>query len=213
MAIPPAVSVTTYPSIPSLPGVPPVVRDPLAAVAAVAAPAIQSFLSLFAQTWGVFDENGVQVLEPDSFLGIEFINAYNISSYPVEKGSFANYNKVNNPFYATVKLAKGGTTEDRAAFLDALSEIAKSLDLYTIVTPEDTYSNVNLEQFDYYRETKDGAGIIIANCRFIEIREAQSEPSLKQAQTGQSPTSSAEINSGQVKPYTDSSVAAAYKGG
>ena len=30
MAIPPAVSVTTYPSIPSLPGVPPVVRDPLA---------------------------------------------------------------------------------------------------------------------------------------------------------------------------------------
>ena len=213
MAIPPAVSVTTYPSIPSLPGVPPVVRDPLAAVAVVAAPVIQSFLSLFSQTWGVFDENGVQVLEPDSFLGIEFINAYNISSYPVEKGSFANYNKVNNPFYATVKLAKGGTTEDRSAFLDALSEIAKSLDLYTIVTPEDTYSNVNLEQFDYYRETKDGAGIIIANCRFIEIREAQSEPSLKQAQTGQSPTSSAEINSGQVKPYTDSSVAAAYKGG
>ncbi|MGZ8442536.1 MAG: phage baseplate protein [Candidatus Binatia bacterium] len=212
MAIPAFVSVPQYPSIPSLPGVPAVVRDPLAAAVTIAAPVIQSFLSLFSQTWGVFDDLGNQVLEPDSFMGIEFINAYNISSYPVEKGAFASYNKVNNPFYATVKLAKGGTTVDRAAFLDALSEIAKSLDLYTIVTPEDTYTHVNLEQFDYYREVKDGAGIIIANCRFIEIREAQSEPSLKQAQTGQSPTSSTEINSGQVKPYSDSSIAAAYQG-
>ena len=212
MAIPGFVSVPQYPSIPSLPGTPAVVRDPLAAVVTIAAPAIQSFLSLFSQTWGVFDENGVQVLEPDSFLGIEFINAYNISSYPVEKGSFANYNKVNNPFYATVKLGKGGTVESQSAFLDAVKELAKSLDLYTIVTPQDTYSNVNLEQFDYYRETRDGAGVIVANCRFIEIREAQSEPSLKQSQTGQSPTSSAQVNSGQVKPYTDSSVAAAYGG-
>jgi hypothetical protein len=184
-----------YPNVPDLPGVPPIARNILAPVAVIASPIVSRFLSLFDQTWGVFDEDNNQVLAPDSFLGIEFQNAFNISNYPVEQGAFASYNKVNNPFACWVRVAKGGSKEDRDDFLEALGTLSKSLDLYTIVTPEKVYSDVNLETFDYRRETDNGAGIIVANCKFIEIRQATAEYS-----NTKSPTASDTYELGTVQP-------------
>jgi hypothetical protein len=184
-----------YPSVPDLPGVPPVLREVLAPVALIASPFVSSLLSLFDQTWGIFDADGGKVLSPDSFLGIEFENAFNISNYPVERGSFASYNKVNNPFSCWVRIAKGGSVEDREGFLNSLEKLSKSLELYTIVTPENVYPNVNLEAFDYRRESDNGAGLIVANCKFIEIRQVIASYS-----STKSPTANDTEDLGTVQP-------------
>lgn len=170
----PNILVPKYPTVPSLSGVPALLRNPLAAAAVTAlSPLISSFLGSFAQVWGVFDAQGNQVLTPDTFLALEYTNSRRISNFPVEQGSFASYNKVNDPFSGTVRMAVGGTLSAREQFLQDLQVLSDSLDLYTLVTPEASYPNVNMERFDYRRETTNGAGVIVASCHFVEIRQAQ----------------------------------------
>jgi hypothetical protein len=160
-------------TFPFLPGIPPLLTKVIPAVATLAAGTLADLLQSFAPVWGVFDEFGKQVLTPDTFLGIEYINSHRVSDYPLEKGSFAYYNKVQEPFSARVKVAKSGTETDRITFLNAIDALSKSLLLYTLITPEETYKSVSIERYDYLRETRNGAGIIIANIHFVEIRLAE----------------------------------------
>ena len=159
-----------FPNVPQLPGVPPVLRDPLAAAATIAAPFVGSLLDSMSPTFGLFDQANVKLVDPDSFLGIDYTNPLKISAFPIEKGSFQNYNKVNNPFLATVRLAKGGTKDDRDNFLKDLQKLSNSLDLVKLVTPEAVYLNTNLESFSYRRSANNGANMIIAELKFVEIR-------------------------------------------
>lgn len=129
-----------------------------------------AFQSAFLQRWGIYDTSGNLVLEPDSFVGMDFMNNWQVSDYPVEQGSFASYNKVATPYGATVSVAKGGSQTDRNAFLEQLDIIADSLAPYSIVTPEKTYINATIERYDYERRTRNGAGMIFAHIRLKEIR-------------------------------------------
>ena len=221
-------SVPTFPAVPNAPGVPPLLRNPLAAAATLAAPLIGSFLDSFSQVWGVQDSNGNMVLSADSFLGIDYTNSRRIANYPIEAGSFASYNKVNDPFRATVRMAKGGTLADRESFLAQLQTLADSLALYTLITPEETYKNVNMERFDYRRDARNGAGIIVASCHFVQIRIAAqiqyqdlstvppaaitnqtTSLGVPNATETMTPTAQAIVNLGQVKAALPSSQQAA----
>lgn len=166
--------VPKFPSVPNLPGVPSLLRSPLVAEATtILSPLIGSFLGSFSQTWGIFDSRGNQAITPDTFLGIEYNYPTQVSNYPVEQGTFASYNKVDIPFTADVKMAVGGTLSDREHFYTALQNMVDSIDFYTVVTPEVRYSHMNLERYDYRRETKNGAGMLIVNCHFVQIRRAK----------------------------------------
>lgn len=160
-----------YPNIPDLPGVPPVLRNPLAAAAATrGAEIIGKFFDQFKAGYGVYNESGEKILNPDSILSLDYVNQRKISSFPIEKGSFNNYNKVNDPFRDTIRACRGGSVEDRMTFIQELLALSDSLELVKLVTPEYTMINVNMEGFTYRREQKAGANIIIAECRFVEIR-------------------------------------------
>lgn len=126
----------------------------------------------FLQKWGIYDADGNLVLEPDSFVGMEYMNSWQISDYPVEQGSFASYNKVSTPFSSTVSMSKGGSESDRTAFLNAVDAMAGSLEPYSIITPEKTYINATVERYDYERRTHRGAGMIFVHLRLKEIRES-----------------------------------------
>jgi len=218
-----ALSVPLYPTVPDMPGVPAVARDTLAAAVTLASPIISGILGAFIQTWGVFDSSGKQVLIPDTFLGIEYRNVYHVATHPVERGSFAAYNKVKEPFHGLVRMAVGGSVSDRETFLQDLNNLVKSTDLYNLITPEETYFNVNLERFDYRRETRNGAGMIIAVCHFIEIRQAGQSANrslscvpdsavtndstslgVPDATAVTSPSAAAQVNIGPVKPQMPS---------
>lgn len=218
-----SLSVPTFPSVPQMPGVPAVLRDPLATVVTLASPIISGILGAFIQTWGVFDKNGKQILFPDTFLGIEYRNVYHVATHPVEQGSFAAYNKVKEPFHALVRMAVGGTVSDRESFLQGLETLVKSTELYNLVTPEETYFFVNLERFDYRRETRNGAGMIIASCHFMEIRQRGQNANkdlscvpdsaitndttslgMPDSTAVSSPSAAAQVNLGPVRPQTPS---------
>ncbi len=170
---------------PNLPGVPALSKNNvITAAVLIAAPVINNLLDKLKPHWGIYDSTGLNtVIEPDSFLGFDYRNEMNISTYPVEQGGFASDNKVKTPFNAIVKISKGSsitgigigqssTTTDRHDFLHIIDDMAESLDLYTLVTPEATYFNVSLESYEYRREHKNGTGIIIASLHFMQIMQA-----------------------------------------
>lgn len=122
------------------------------------------------QQWGLFNQDGEQVINPTSFLGLEYRNSTRISNYPLEKGAFESYNKVADPFDLVVGMAFGGNLGERADFLATVAALAKTLDLYTLVTPEETFQSVNIQRFDYARKTHNGAGLLTVNLYLVEIR-------------------------------------------
>ena len=189
-------------NFPFLPGVPPLQNKIIAAGALLAATGIQKLLDKLKPTWGIYDAGGNdEIIKPDSFLAIDYTNSQNISDYPIEKGGFASYNKVQNPFSATIRISKGGSDTDRATFLSKLESMLTSLELYTIVTPEKAYINVNIENIDYRRESTNGVSLIVASLRFVEIREAilvSEQRAGSPSTTATTPTAQAPVGNGQV---------------
>lgn len=169
-------SVPDFPNVPNVAGVPALIRK--------AGPVLNAIGTLshinnvverllggqIQETWGVFDIKGQEVLKPETFLGIDYKNGSRLMDYPLEQGAFETYNKVANPFDAAISMAMGGTRDEREKFLSAVDVLVKSLDLFTIVTPEVTYQSVNLERYDYKRENRNGNHMIIVNLYFREVR-------------------------------------------
>lgn len=165
-------------AFPNLPGVPALASLP--GVAVLTAPVLSNLLDSFKPQWGVYDSTGkIKKLSPDSFLGVDYRNVTNLPSHPVEQGGFSTFNKVKTPYSITLRVTKSrtlalaGTKDDRKSFLSALESMLQDTNLYTIVTPEASYSNANMEDFDYKREAKNGAEIIVASLHFVEIVRAK----------------------------------------
>ncbi len=121
-------------------------------------------------SWGVFNTSNVAVLDADSFLGLDYRNSSRVSSYPLERGSFEAYNKVDDPFDIVVGMAVGGSVARRAAFLMAVEDLKASISTVTVVTPEEVFRSVTLERFDYKRDNGVNAGLLVVNLYFKEVR-------------------------------------------
>ena len=124
----------------------------------------------FTQTWGIFYLNGAEVFDVDSCISLDFANNTKVSGFPVEKGGFANYNKVGTPFEPKVALAVGGQVRIQQFMNDLMDELATT-NLYNIITPEMTYFNVTLEKYEYKRTQKAGKNLLHANLSFKQIVE------------------------------------------
>lgn len=128
--------------------------------------------TLFGNYWGIFNEFGVPLLLADNVLSLQYQNQSRVVNAPIEKGSFTSYNKVADPYKATVQLSKGsGGTLERGAFLAQLEVLAKSTLKFYIITPEYVYKSANIVGFDFAREARDGATLIKVNVHLEEIRE------------------------------------------
>lgn len=192
-SIPVNAAIGLFPNVPDLPGVPPLKRKITSAVLAATPLFVKDLFSFgVAPTWGIFDSKGNLYLQPDSFLGMEYRNGCTVSDYPVEQGAFNTYNKVQTPFEATVSLAKGGEAADRAKFLLAVENIFATTNLYTIITPELTYSDVTITRYDYERRTRNGANFIVAHIQFIQVRQNPTPGAYSQ------PTATSAAHQGQV---------------
>lgn len=215
-----------FPNVPKMPGVPQVARSPLfpAAPAPVLGLALalgKLWQSIFAQPlWAIYkalpkdakDVGGVPtvtvvatrkaVIEPDSFGEFSYHNESNLSDYPVQDGAFASYNKVANPFEISVRLRKGGTKEARKKFLDSIRDIAGNLELYDIVTPEQTYLNVNIMRYEVSRRGPRGAYFLDeVDIFFREIRTVTAAYSTTAVvtQNAQNPSAEPVVNTGTVQ--------------
>lgn len=200
----PIIPKAIYPAVPNAPGVPPLLRD-VAKIADTAtfgllgiSDALDLLIGAEPVQWGVFDQAGQPVALADSVVSFEYRNGSRISDYPLEQGAFASYNKVANPYDVRVRMVRGGSDDDRSVFIASLEAAAKTLDLYTILTPEKRYLNANIENWDYRRERGNGGYLIIADLYIREVREtataAFSAPKTPAAADSQS--------QGQVQTYS-----------
>lgn len=127
---------------------------------------------VFGNYWGIFNEYGVPILLADSVISLNFSNSYSISQAPLEQGSFASYNKVAEPYKATVQLSKAsGGTLMRGVFLKQIDMLAASTLKFHIITPEYVYTNACIAGYDLVREAQDGAQLIKVNLHLEEVRE------------------------------------------
>jgi hypothetical protein len=159
--------------VPAGGGAPPVVRNPFETIQNIQL--VQSdvlgILQLFQPPqWGIFRSDGFPALLPDAVLAVDFRREWRLSDYPVEEGGFETYNKVAMPYDNRLSLACDGTLTPISIFLSQLDEISASLDLFVVITPQIIYPSVNIIHYDYRRESRRGASIIVADVWLEQVR-------------------------------------------
>lgn len=149
-------------------------------------------------TWGIYDEFGKPLGEQRAIGGVlgavldtiggigilgigindntlstndvQYSKETRVSDFPIERGKFASYNKVEMPASPVVTLCFSGNERTRAAFLNAIDGAVKSTGLYTVVTPEVRYLNYSIERYAYSRRSYEGATLLKVELSLKEIR-------------------------------------------
>jgi hypothetical protein len=181
--------------IPNLPGVPSLPSYSPNTFSLLVADAIAIFNFLLGPQWGIFLDGG-QAFPYNSIVDFDYKNDNPVSDYPVEDGSFLSYDKVQLPFDVKVRVASGTDEASRKALLAAVSSVANDLNLYDIVTPEQTYSSCNCTHADYKRTNVNGVGLVVADFWFIEIRQTATST----FSNTQTPAVAGQQSSGNVAP-------------
>jgi len=216
-----------FPNVPKLPGVPQLLRNPqfppgpppiLGAAIALG----RLWQALFSEPpWAIYkqaeagpqvDDDGVEtvtvtakrtpVVVPDSFLEFGYRNESSMSDYPVQDGGFASYDKVANPYEIVLRMSKGGSQQQRKKFIDSIEAIQGTLDLYDILTPEKTYTNVNVLRYENVRRGNRGAYFFAeVDLYFREIRQvvATYSTTATNTQNAQEPSAEPVQNNGTVQ--------------
>jgi len=193
------VDVPRYPNVPQAPGVPPLQRasQVLNTVSLLVADVLNVLDMFSGPRWGIFDEEGAPLLIGDSVLNVDYKQEARMSDFPVEKGQFASYNKVQLPYDARVSFAVGGTEDDRAAFLANVQKLILTLQMVSVVTPEVTYESANVTHYDYRRSSRAGVTLVVIEVWVQEVRQVAAtaftdntpnEPTAPTDTTGPAPT-------------------------
>lgn len=177
----PSVFIVTppFPAVPALPGVPQLVRPSIAPplptnIATLTATNLPQTLTVAAKSapvWGVFDSAGNLAIAPESIMSFNYRAEYRVPDYPVQAGQFANFNKVTVPFEIPIRMVMGLTLDDRTQFENDCKLVAASLDLFTVVTPENSYVGVNGTRVEFSRRETHGAFYIEAEMYFKQIQQ------------------------------------------
>ena len=142
--------------------------------------------AIFGNYWGIFGQNGIPLLLSDNVMSVKHQNTSKVSNAPIERGSFASYNKVGVPFTVTVQMSKGsGGVFERGAFLGLLDTLANSTDLFLVITPEAVYPNMAITGYDYAREASDGARLLKVNIHLAEVRQVEGKYTKTKADSAQ----------------------------
>lgn len=163
-------------------------------------------LGLLPPSWGLFTEDGSAVVEADSVTRVEYRREWNIADFPIERGGFETYDKVENPFIARVTFVCGGSQAHREAFLNSIEEIAGDLELYTLVTPEISYPNVNITHYDYTRTATQGLGLMAVTIWVQEVREGAESATVSKEASGAAESSGGQVQSTPATPAQKTSV-------
>lgn len=197
------------PDVPDVPGVPALLR--------LAGVVIPQPVLMFVDTvvgygadlvpqWGVY-KDGVPIIIADTVTALEFKRDWAIADYPIERGGFESYDKVDVPFTPTVQFVAGGSEANRQTLLDSLEAVAGDLNTYDVVTPERIYSSVNVQRYDYRRTAKDGVNLLTINVYLLEVRmTAGSSGGNAQDASGQENQNGGNVQTGPDVPPTEGSV-------
>ena len=97
-----------------------------------------------------------------------------------------------------IRRTAGGSVANRQAFLASIDAVMNTTDLYDVVTPEQVYVGYNFTHRDFKRTADRGAGMIIIDVTFQEIRSSQAAA----FSNTQQPGSAGQQGVGNVQPTT-----------
>lgn len=152
--------------------------------------------ALVAAEWGIYAAGGGRVLDPDNIVAFGYSSEYRTADYPIERGGFETYDKVALPFETRIVMSKGGTLAERQAFLDKVKAIKGDRNLYNVVTPEETYQDVNIVKVQFDRAADHGATMLTVEIYLREVRQSAE----KSFVPSQSPSAAGTRDSGSVQP-------------
>lgn len=159
--------------LPGLPALPGDVADLFEAVALIAGDLVTSLPGAGTEQWGIFLD-GEPVVLADNVVSFDYRADFSLLTYPIEKGAFSTYNKVQAPFSVRVRFSTGGSFAAREAFLASIEDIIGDTNLYDVVTPETTYSSVSLTHQDYRRTASSGLGLLAVDVHCEQVRATAS---------------------------------------
>lgn len=123
--------------------------------------------------WAIVNEDGISIADFGSIISVEVQHGGEVVSEPIERGSFATYNKTQEPLTVYATAARDGTSEELQAVLDSLCDVKASTALYRVITPEQEYTSLSLESYDYKRAREEGANVLIIEMRWVEVKEVE----------------------------------------
>jgi hypothetical protein len=156
------------------------------------------------KSWTVLTEDGREAVEFQSFIDMDFANEALAPNYPVEAGSFANYNKVQSPADIRVSLALQGTDFEIEAALARLDTFSKEASKLIVVTSAAVYDSLTLTGVSYSRRAESGVTLLIVLLSFYEVRESRSQVTTTVITQPKNPTSATRVNEGRKQAYTSS---------
>lgn len=157
--------------------------------------------AIFGKQWGLYNEYGVPLLLSNHVVGIQYNNGSSLADAPLEKGSFASYNKVANPYTAVVQLVKGdGSVAERNLWLAQIEAYARTTIKFYIVSPEFVYINACIESVSYSRSAQEGQQLIRVNIALREVREVKVDYSSEEVAKADDAKTA---DSGNVQPKTE----------
>lgn len=125
------------------------------------------------ESWGIF-ESGSETAKVkfDSIVEMGINGSSEVSSYPIESGSFTSYNKVRNPTSMMIRVTKEGDAADRVYITDWMEANVAITSQFDIVMPETRYNGYTLVEYRVIRSASSGVGMIIADLMVQQVREA-----------------------------------------
>lgn len=122
--------------------------------------------------WTVRDSSSRKPIgEFDTFIGYSAQKSSSVPTNQIEQGSFAAYNKINNPAEFSVTLAKSGSSTVLNNFLTALETYADSTALVDIVLPFRVYRNVNITSLSHSLTEGQAVNLLVIELRLKEIKQ------------------------------------------
>jgi len=163
-------------------------------------PLLNTMLSaLMPRQWAILDEKGGSAVSFTSFIDLDYKNEGQALEYPIEEGSFATYNKIQNSMELRVTIAIQGTDAD---FNDLLSKLqdyqAKAVKL-SIATPSDFYEGFTLEGLTYKRTVENNAHMLTVELTFKEVREVKTQVTTGVITKPRNPSSASKQDTGKTQ--------------
>lgn len=124
--------------------------------------------------WGLYSF-GAPVIVADTVTAFGFRREWNISNYPIERGGFESFNRVDLPYAGRLQYV-AGTMAIRQALLASLEAATAdgNLTKYDVVSPEIIYPSVNIQSYDYDRKAASGVGLLMIEVTVVQVREQNS---------------------------------------
>lgn len=119
--------------------------------------------------WQILDSTGLSILNFTSMIEVDVKDQGSVVTVPIERGSFASYNKTDSPREIRCTLSITGSKLIIDNALNTLRALKQTTDLIALDANNAYYDSLTLESFSYTRSAE--RGILIVELVLIEVIE------------------------------------------